>query len=186
MVLEAVKRYRRYLQDCLGTYEALKAKTCPAEDDDYEFWNQRNNPKFYACTLFPIFEDCEVKFVEFNYEDPDKLIKENELYWTIAFSKRNTLDVKEWFIENTNLDFSIDCTYPSFDLMRILVKDIFDMLYSSEVYELRMYCKESSEQCEENEVILMYTESSYYPPYDGDWTYNESLFPNPRIKDDTY
>lgn len=136
MVLEAVEQYRRYLQDCLGTYETLKVKTCPAEDDNYEFWNQRNNPKFYAYTFFPIFEDCEVKFIEFSYENPDEIIKENELYWTIAFSKRDSLNVKKWFKKNTNLNFSIDCTYPNFDLMRILARDIADMLYSNEVKEV--------------------------------------------------
>ena len=172
MIFEAEKQYRRYLHDCLDTYELLKAKTCPAEDDDYAFWNQRNNPRFYADILFPIFEDCDVKFIEFSYENLDKLIKENELYWTIAFNKRDLSRVKEWFIANTNLDFSIDCTHPSFSLMRILADDIVNMLYSKEVKRLENCLKESSEQCEEDEGIFNYTEPSYCI-LDGDWTFNE-------------
>lgn len=185
-MLEVVKQYRRYLQDCLGAYEVLKVKTCPVEDDDYEFWNQRNNPKFYVYTLFPIFEDREVKFVEFSYENQDSIIKENELYLTIAFSKSNTDKIVDWFKENTNFDFSVDCIPPNFNLMRILVKDIVDMIYTTEVEELKIHLEESFKQCEDDEDILKYTEPSHYPPYDGDWSYNESLNTTLWIKDNTY
>lgn len=173
MVLEVFKQYRRYLQDCLDTYEVLKAKTCPVEGDDYEFWNQRNNPKFYAYTLFPIFGDCEVKFVEFSYEDQDQIIKENELYLTIAFSKFNTDNIVDWFKENTNFNFSIDCIHPDFDLMRILVEDIVDMIYTTEVEELKVYLDESSKQCECDVGVFNYTEPPCCTSYDGNWTFNE-------------
>lgn len=186
MVHNFAKQYRRYLQDCLGTYETLKSKTCPTEYENYEFMNQRDNPIFHAEVLFPIFKDCKVKFVEFSYEDQDSVITNYELYWTIAFSKWDTLEVKEWFKKNTNLDFSIDNTHSNYDLMRILAKDICDMLYSNEVEELKTYLDESSKQCEDGGDIFEYTEPSHYPSYDGDWTYNESLNTTQWIKDDTH
>ena len=173
MAVEFVKQYGQYLEDCLDTYEALKAKTCPAEDVEYVFWNQRNNPKFYAEIIFPVFKDCDVKFIEFSYENPDKIIKENELYWTIAFSKKDFLGVKEWFIANTDLYFSIDRTYSNYDLMRILVNDILVMLYSDKVEDLRICLDESSKQCEEDEVVFNYTNPPSSFSYDGNWTFNE-------------
>lgn len=173
MVTEVEKQYRRYLQDCLDTYEALKTKTCPADYDNYDFVYQRDNPIFYAEVLFPIFEDCKVMFVEFSYENQDEIIKENELYWTIAFGKWDTLDVKEWFKKNTNFDFSIDCTHTNFDLMRILAKDIVDMIYTTEVEELKVCLDESSEQCKCDVDVFNYTEPPCYISYDGDWTFNE-------------
>ncbi len=163
-MFEVVKQYRRYLEDCLSVYEVLKDKTCPSEND-YEFWNQRNNPKFHVYIFFPIFENRDIKFVEFSYENQDKIIKENELYLTIAFSKSNTDKIIDWFKENTNFDFSVDCSYSNFDLMRILAKDILQMLYSIEIEEL-------SGQCEGDSGIFNYTEAPCCISYDGDWTFN--------------
>lgn len=173
MVLEAEKQYRRYLQDCLDTYEMLKFKTCIAESDNYEFMEQRDNPFFYAEVLFPVFKDCKVIFIEFSYEDPDEIIKRNELYWTIAFRKEDTSRIKEWFIKNTNLDFCIDLTHINFDLMRILANDILDMLYSNEVDELENYLKESSKQCEEEDSIFNYTKPPRYISKNTNWSFNE-------------